>query len=129
MIERTLEVYEFIPEETKLFNNVSGIYALLHNDEVIYVGQSIDIQRRLGEHRNSQSNINKILHKINKEAGKFNRTKQLALYLYISEFKEEIEFIVLKETLNRDKWEEHYITLFKPKFNYAGVDIPFKQAI
>lgn len=129
MIERTLEVYEFIPEETKLFNNVSGIYALLHNDEVIYVGQSININKRLNNHRNSESNIQNILKQIKRECGKCNRTKQIALYQYISDYKEEIEFIILKKTPNRDRWEEHYIRLFKPKFNYAGVDIPFKQSV
>ena len=119
-------MYEFTSEETRLFKDVSGIYALLHEQEVIYVGQSKNIRDRLNKHRTMS--IDSILSQIEREEGKCNRTKQLALYMYIESHREDIAFVVLKETDNRDKWEEHYITLFHPKFNYRGVDVPFVKA-
>lgn len=119
------DIYSLNPEETKLFKNVSGIYALIHNEEIIYIGQSKSIQERLNKHRESEYNIKEILHKIKKEEGRCNRTKQLLMYQYITEHKEEMKFTILKKTTDRNKWEEHYITLYKPKFNYKGVDIPY----
>ena len=51
------------------------------------------------------------------------------LYYFIGEHIDELQFVVLKETTNRDKWEEHYISLFKPKFNYKGVDVPYRNEV
>ena len=39
--------------------------------------------------------------------------------------KDDLFFVVFKETEELNKWEEYYITLFKPAFNYKGVDIPY----
>ena len=37
-INREIEMYEFIPEEIKKFKKKTGIYALIHDGEVFYVG-------------------------------------------------------------------------------------------
>jgi hypothetical protein len=50
----------------------------------------------------------------------------MALYRFIDANKDDLFFVVLAETDELDKWEEHYITLFKPKFNYKGVNVPYK---
>ena len=50
----------------------------------------------------------------------------MALYRFIDANKDDLFFVVLAETDELDKWEEHYITLFKPRFNYKGVNVPYK---
>ena len=130
MVERQLEIYDFTKNEFNIFNDVSGVYGILYNNtEVIYIGQSVNIRSRLDTHSHTKSNINNILRLIAKEDGRCNRTKSLALYQFMEEHIEDISFIVFKETLNRDKWEEHYISLFKPKFNYKGVDVPYRNEV
>lgn len=53
----------------------------------------------------------------------------MALYRFIDANKDDISFVVFKETEELDKWEEHYITLFKPRYNYKGVDVPYKKEL
>lgn len=117
--------HSFVKEEFQKFNKKSGIYALMYHDEIIYVGQSVDIGRRLREHANETA-IQKTINQIYREDGKANRSKQLAKYIFIDRYREEIEFIILKETDELDKWEEYFISLYQPKYNYVGVDVPFR---
>lgn len=131
MVEITVELYDFTKEEIRQFNNKSGIYAIIHNDKVLYVGQSTNLGDRLRHHRSEnalQNTINSIVRDVEKSGYCGNRCKAIAMYSYINDYREEIQFTILKETNDLDFWEEHYITLFKPKYNYQGVDVPYKRA-
>lgn len=130
-MEIELEMYDFNKDaDINLFKKKSGIYGLIHQgynkEEVIYVGQSKNIARRLKEHRNAKCQLEKTIDAYIKEKGQINRSKQMALYRFLECNKEDVMFVVLKETEELDKWEEHYITLFQPRYNLAGVDIPYR---
>lgn len=127
-----LEMYDFNKDEdVNLFRDKSGIYGLIHQtygkEEVVYVGQSKNIARRLKEHRNAKRQLEKTIDAYIKETGKINRSKQMALYRFLECNKENVMFVVFKESDELDKWEKHYITLFQPRYNLAGVDIPYKE--
>ena len=49
----------------------------------------------------------------------------MGLYSFLECNMDDVFFIVLKETEELNKWEEHYISLFKPRYNYKGVDVPY----
>ena len=128
--QETLELYDFNDDkDINLFKGKSGIYALVHisynKEEIVYVGQSKDIARRLKQHRNAKTQLEKIITEYIKENGKCNRAKQMALYRFIDCNKDDIQFAILKETEELNKWEEHYITTYKPRYNYKGVDVPY----
>lgn len=122
-VNKYVELYDFTLDEIRNFNDKSGIYALIYDNEVIYVGQSKNIGDRLRTHRRTK--VEQIVNKIIKEGGKVNRSKQIALYDFINGNKEDIQFVVLLETKELNRYEEHYIKLFQPKYNYKGVDVPF----
>lgn len=104
--------------ETKAFNNTknymdhkeqSGIYAFIHNDKVIYVGQSVNIQQRLRQHRQATKNTH-------------NR-----LYNYLRQYESQITFLVLPvEFEELDAKEEYYINKYKPFLNKIGVTTQYK---
>lgn len=124
LIQKAVKLYDLNNKNTKVFNNKSGIYALIYDNEVIYIGQSINLKDRLNRH-GRKSKVNETIKKIEKEEGKVNRSKQLAMYLFIDKHRENIQFAILKETNDLNKYEKHYIELFTPKFNYKGVDVPY----
>jgi excinuclease UvrABC nuclease subunit len=127
MVERQVERYDFIREEMKPFDKISGIYAIIYHDEVIYVGQSTRIGKRLQTH-SAQNALQNTIHSIETDIDKgfcSNRSKAVAMYAFIAAHRDEMEFAILKETADLNKWEEHYITLFKPRYNYKGVNIPY----
>ena len=107
--------------ELKAFNNTkeyqqykgqSGIYAFIYNNEVIYVGQSIDIHHRLLTHHAINSNIK--------------RNKNIRLYVFMKKYIDDIYFLVLPTEVKKlTKTERAYITKYKPRFNYKGVKVPF----
>lgn len=119
-----VEKHKFTLEGIKPFNNKSGVYALVYGDQIIYVGQSVDLGKRLKVHRREKQ-FEHTLNQVIKEQGKMNRCKQLAMYDFINKHREDMYFIILKETKELNKYEQHYITLYQPKYNYKGVDIPF----
>lgn len=130
-MEKQTEIYDFSDDnDIALFNKVSGIYGLMYityeTEEIIYVGQSINIANRLRTHRAAKSQFQKAVDQYIQEEGRCNRSKQMALYRFIDANKDDLFFVVLAETDELDKWEEHYITLFKPRFNYKGVNVPYK---
>ena len=104
---------------------VCGIYAILYNNEVIYVGQSINIRSRLDSHTN-KARINEYT-----KRDQHNKNTQLKLEFYtlIQEHMDEIQFLYIpcdKKELN--KYEEYYINKYKPKYNYVGVYTRYKKA-
>ena len=104
---------------------VCGIYAILYNNEVIYVGQSINIRSRLDSHTNKA--------KINEYAKRdqHNKNTQLKLEFYtlIQEHMDEIQFLYIPcDKKELDKYEEYYINKYKPKYNYVGVYTRYKKA-
>lgn len=106
----------------------SGIYALMGPDgEIIYIGQSKNIFKRLRAHNNPHQ-IQNTLRQIAEENGNVHRDKQLALYMFIDNNKDEIGVKILEfcEVAELNEAEKYYIEQYKPRFNYEGVNIPFK---
>lgn len=108
--------------------NISGIYAIGFEDIILYIGQSKSIGDRMLSHFEERA-FEKTIDKIIKEDGQANRCKTLAMYYYIKENKKYIWFTILEEcSLDKlNELEEKYINQYKPRYNYAGVDIPFKS--
>lgn len=130
-MEKQLEIYDFNDDnDINIFQKKSGIYGIMYmtyeTEEVIYIGQSVNIANRLRTHRNATSQLKKAIDQYILEEGRCNRSKQMALYRFIEANKDDLFFVIFKETDELDKWEEHYITLFKPRFNYKGVVVPYK---
>ena len=123
-MNKELELYDFTLENIGMFSGKRGIYGLVYDDEIIYVGQSKNIGNRLKTHR--KANTKSIIDHIIREEGKCNRCKQLALYYFIDENREEMNFVILEETEDLNEREKYYISLFKPKYNYKGVDVPYE---
>lgn len=103
-------------ENTKNFveyDGVSGIYAFVHNNEVIYVGQSINVRRRLSSHHCTGT--------------KLREGKNPCFYKFLQNHMSEVFFLVVpadREQLNQ--LEEKYINKYKPKFNWSGVHTKYK---
>ena len=117
-------IYPFTPQYFQLFKKKPGIYGIVCQNQIIYVGQSHDLEHRLKAHWKKEAK-NYVLKKIEEEKGKINRTKQLALYTFIDAYREQIYFTILEETTNLDEREEYYITQYLPTFNYKGVNVPY----
>lgn len=122
-----LTKYRF--NETKAYmryRGVSGIYAFLFEDNVIYVGQSKNMRERLLKHHSINGNINKV----NKDRERYpvdSQLNTLAFYNFLKEHIQEIEFIALPVEIDKlNEVEEHYINKYKPRFNYAGVVAEYK---
>lgn len=99
----------------------SGIYYLYYDNEIIYIGQSKDIYDRLCHHRNWNSSLKKAQQ--NRDGGHL-----VELYQFIGEHLDFIEFGIFRFTHSLEEnnyWEEHFIKTYKPKYNYAGVDIAY----
>lgn len=94
------------------YKDQSGIYAFVYHNEVIYVGQSVNIQRRLIKHHGIDCNIR--------------QGKNIRLYSFLKKHLDEIQFLVLPVNKNKlNQKEKYYITKYKPKFNYKGVVVPY----
>lgn len=115
----------FTIENIKAYKGKKGIYALLLDEKIVYIGQSTNLYSRLRKHFNSEKALEDTLRMIKQENNKCNRLKQVALYEFINTYKDQMKFTILKETDELNKYEEQYITEYKPKFNYKGVDIPY----
>ena len=90
------------------YDGVSGIYALVHNNQVIYVGQSINVRRRLRKHHSVDSQLR--------------QGKHPAFYYFIKTHMDEISFLVVPcEVEQLNTLEEHYIKKHKPRYNRSGV--------
>ena len=95
--------------------NQWGIYALVLNGRIIYIGKSINLYRRLNEHRLS------ILKALKKPLKGYPNRK----YNYIASAIQHgatITYMVLKHLDNADKkqldkWETFFIQEYHPQFN------------
>lgn len=128
LVERTLEIYNLNDKKDRGVYNGSGIYGLIYNKNIIYVGQSTNIHKRLTSH-NAPGKVEYIESLIRKEQGSCNREKSLAMYRFIRDHRDDIGFVILKKCSIEDlnKQEKKYITMFKPMYNYAGVDKEIKE--
>ena len=101
-------------KEYKQFEGVSGIYAFVCNEEVIYVGQSIDVLHRLRTHHSIDSNLR--------------QGKNPRLYWFMKRYLDDIYFLVLPtESEKLIKTEKFYIEKYQPRFNYIGVKVPYTK--
>ena len=80
---------EIVQHASMYRHDYPGIYILLSLDEIVYVGQSVNVGRRLEEHWNE----------LKKD---FNRY-----------------FVIRCERENLNKLEAYYILRFRPKYNIA----------
>ena len=133
-IEKQVELYQLDQDDIKEYKNKVGIYGLIYDNEVIYVGQSTNIAHRLTKH-NSENALESTIKQVIKEDGRSNRCKAIAMYAFIKAHREDMQFVVFQEFEECDAdlktklnaAEEHFITLFKPKYNYIGVDVPYRS--
>ncbi len=111
----------FLKRNTVLLDkSISGIYALLYQNEVIYVGQGSSIRNRLLYHMNWNGRLNELE---KRDRSCKSTALKIQRYEFIRDHYEEIDFLFLeeKDQSQRNALEEHYIHKYKPRFNYAGV--------
>lgn len=112
--------------------NQWGIYALVLNGRIIYIGKSTNLYRRLNEHRLA------ILKAIKKPLKGYPNRKYNYIATSVISHGATITYIILRHLDNHpdkkqlDKWETYFIQLYHPQFNiekngedggcsYAGV--------
>ncbi len=115
---------DFTKEEIRKYQKISGIYALVYEENIFYVGQSVNLGKRLMSHINENA-LETTLQKIYREDGNCNRCKSLAMYNFINKNREKIKFCILSKTYELNEEEEKYIKLYKPKYNYIGIDVDY----
>lgn len=107
--------------ERELFKEKSGIYGLYFNNECFYVGQSKDLYKRLTAHSNPESRLNEYKKRKNFTG------RVIEMYEFIKDNLLFIEFKILRfcdySELNSN--EETFISLYKPKYNYSGLDVDY----
>ena len=111
-----LETRQFNTKNFKEYEGISGIYAFIYHDEVIYVGQTNNLRRRLLQHHafNSQRA---------RYAGKDDERDKLRYEFYslLEEQNSDVYFLVLPAKIEElNDLEGYYIEKYKPKYNYAG---------
>lgn len=116
-----LNKYKFSKEQIKLCPKVSGIYALIHNQEIIYIGQSKSLRQRLQHHYRAESALQGVYAQQKEEQYQCNREYAILMYKFIIEHKDELEFLILPVEVEKlNEIELLYISKYQPKFNYAG---------
>ena len=103
------------PIEVSL-KNQWGIYALVLNGRIIYIGKSINLYRRLNEHRLS------ILKALKKPLKGYSNRKYNYIAASVVGHGATITYMVLKHLDNPDKkqldkWETFFIQEYHPQFN------------
>ena len=122
-------------DETYRYNGKSGIYAIFYGKEIIYIGQAKDVGKRLDQHFNTNAAIRSLL--AEQEVVGFNTPKDayyyrtLSMYCFITAHFDEIGIAMLHDCPIGDlnEWEESFIKEYKPRFNYGGVDAPFRPIV
>lgn len=127
MENKILVTYKLNDKKHRSIYKGAGIYGLVYDNNVIYIGQSANIHQRLTAH-NAPGKVEHIESLIKKEQGKCNREKSLAMYRFIRDNRDDIGFIILKKCNIEDlnMYEKKYITMFKPTYNYTGVEKEYK---
>ena len=116
-------------DDRKLFNEVCGIYAFCYNSEIIYIGQSRHIGKRIYAHM-SETKLERTIklqerYENNGIIGCYKYA--IKLYEFIKKNRENIMFCIICKC-NEDELndlEEYYIRKYKPRFNDAGVHSDF----
>ena len=99
----------------------SGIYALIHNNQVIYVGQSTNLRARIMAHLKAESRL-KDLFKTRKNHECATYKMQKERYEFIRDNYDDIYYLYIPAGATElNTLEEYYIAKYKPRFNYAGV--------
>lgn len=96
--------------------NQWGIYALVLNGRVIYIGKSINLYRRLNEHRLA------ILKALKKPLKGYPNRKYNYIASAVKQHNATITYIILKQLPSADKkqldqWETFFIQKYHPQFN------------
>ena len=96
--------------------NQWGIYALVLNGRIIYIGKSINLYRRLNEHRLA------ILKALKKPLKGYSNRKYNYIASAVSHHGATITYMILKYLDNADKkqldkWETFFIQEYHPQFN------------
>ena len=96
--------------------NQWGIYALVLNGRIIYIGKSINLYRRLNEHRLA------ILKALKKPLKGYSNRKYNYIAASVVGHGATITYMVLKHLDNPDKkqldkWETFFIQEYHPQFN------------
>ena len=96
--------------------NQWGIYALVLNGRIIYIGKSINLYRRLNEHRLS------ILKALKKPLKGYPNRKYNYIASVVKQHNATITYIILKQLSSTDKkqldkWETFFIQKYHPQFN------------
>ena len=104
-----------IPIEPTL-RNQWGIYALVLNGRIIYIGKSINLYRRLNEHRLA------ILKALKKPLKGYPNRKYNYIAASVVNHNATITYVILKQLSSTDKkqldqWETFFIQKYHPQFN------------
>lgn len=104
-----------IPIEPTL-RNQWGIYALVLNGRIIYIGKSINLYRRLNEHRLA------ILKALKKPLKGYSNRKYNYIASAAKQYNATITYVILKQLSSADKkqldqWETFFIQKYHPQFN------------
>lgn len=104
-----------IPIEPSL-RNQWGIYALVLSGRIIYIGKSINLYRRLNEHRLA------ILKALKKPLKGYPNRKYNYIASAVKQHNATITYIILKQLSSADKkqldqWETFFIQKYHPQFN------------
>lgn len=83
----------------------SGIYALLVNNQIVYVGQSKNLAQRIAQHEYE-------LEKRNPKEKKYQILKQV-----IHKYQQSVSFQILEQTDNLNERENYYINEYSPILN------------
>ena len=110
--------------KNEMKTRISGIYAILYKNRIIYVGQSENIYNRIKQHFKLTQNVKKLVEQQDKN-GYLRDWEQLSLKknLFIAQNSDDItwEILELCEVDDLDLNEEYWIKKYKPIFNYEGV--------
>lgn len=100
--------------------NINGVYFIFDNGEIIYVGQSKNIKRRLATHHIYQKHYLIAYIEVNEEhAEQRLNTKRFSKDSWIHTFEKINDCKLTRQDLLRRYLETKYIKKYKPKLNNA----------
>ena len=118
---------QLLTKENRLrYKNIRGIYFIIFENTIIYIGQASDINNRLRVHEKADWQMIEKQWNREKATGVYpDRSKSIKFYKFIKEYKDKIYFIAY-ETCNGNELEEYFIHKYQPKYNFAGIDTKYK---